>query len=49
MGNKDGSSDSLDWRWTAVWEKEGKDWLIRHEHFSAPLPMPAPPKPTTGE
>jgi ketosteroid isomerase-like protein len=43
---KDGSNQALDWRWTACWEKKGKNWLITHEHFSAPLPEPTSP---TGE
>ena len=38
--NKDGSKEGLDGRWTVVWEKRGKDWLIVHEHVSAPLPAP---------
>ncbi len=37
---KDGSSQALDGRWTVLWEKRGKDWLIVHEHVSAPLPAP---------
>ncbi len=35
---KDGSSQAFDGRWTVLWEKRGKDWLIVHEHVSAPLP-----------
>jgi hemoglobin len=38
--NKNGSKEALDGRWTVVWEKRGKDWLIVHEHVSAPLPAP---------
>ena len=34
---KQGDAMSLDVRWTAVWQKEGKQWLIVHEHVSAPL------------
>jgi len=34
----------MDARWTTVWEKRGNNWLIVHDHFSAPLPEP-PPKP----
>jgi ketosteroid isomerase-like protein len=37
---KSGTKNSLEWRWTGVWEKEGKDWLIAHDHLSVPLPMP---------
>jgi ketosteroid isomerase-like protein len=35
---KGGVKQPLDGRWTVVWEKRGKDWLIVHEHVSAPLP-----------
>lgn len=46
---KDGTSMPLQTRCTEIWEKRGNDWLIVHEHVSAPLPMPAeasttPPK-----
>ncbi len=41
ISTKDGSHESLDGRWTVVWEKRGNDWLIVHEHVSAPLPAPA--------
>ncbi len=34
---KDGTKEALDGRWTAVWEKRGKDWLIVHEHVSFPF------------
>jgi ketosteroid isomerase-like protein len=48
---KDGSRLRLDGRWTLVWEKRGNDWLIVHEHASAPLPPPptppTPPAPPT--
>ena len=37
---KDGTAMTLQGRWTAIWEKRGNDWLIVHEHVSAPLPMP---------
>ncbi len=40
---KDGSKQVADWRWTVIWEKAGKEWLITHEHLSAPLPEPTPP------
>lgn len=32
-----GSPEEYDGRWTIIWEKRGKDWLIVHEHVSAPL------------
>ena len=38
---KEGASQSLQGRWTAVWEKRGNDWLIVHEHTSVPLPAPS--------
>ena len=45
MVNKDGSRMKIDARWTTIWEKRGKTWIIVHDHFSMPLPEP-PPKPT---
>ncbi len=38
---KDGPTQSMDGRWTEVWEKRGGNWLIVHEHVSVPLPAPA--------
>ncbi len=38
MNNKDGSKPTLVGRWTAVWEKQGDNWVIVHDHWSAPLP-----------
>lgn len=37
---KDGAKEAMDGRWTAVWERRGKDWLIVHEHASFPLGAP---------
>jgi len=37
---KDGTRLSLYARWTIVWEKRGKNWIIAHDHYSAPLPPP---------
>jgi len=34
---RDGSQMPLHARWTTVWEKRGNQWLIVHDHFSAPL------------
>jgi len=34
---KAGGKDELDFRWTVIWEKEGDDWLIIHEHVSVPM------------
>ena len=33
---KSGNRVSFEGRWTVVWEKKGQQWLIVHEHFSAP-------------
>ncbi len=41
---KDGTKETLEGRWTAVLEKRGDNWIIVHDHFSVPLPSPAPPK-----
>jgi ketosteroid isomerase-like protein len=35
---KVGGQMELDGRHTAIWEKRGREWVIVHEHFSAPLP-----------
>jgi ketosteroid isomerase-like protein len=35
---KTGADVKLDCRHTAIWEKRGAEWLIVHEHISAPLP-----------
>jgi ketosteroid isomerase-like protein len=46
---KDGSCRKMDLRWTSIWEKRSKNWLIVHDHFSVPVvvppPMPAAEKP----
>jgi ketosteroid isomerase-like protein len=34
---KQGNPMTLDIRWTALWQKQAKQWLIVHEHVSAPL------------
>jgi ketosteroid isomerase-like protein len=34
---KDGKSTETDVRYTGIWEKRGKNWLLVHEHLSAPL------------
>lgn len=34
---KQGNAMTLDLRWTALWQKQGKQWLIVHEHVSAPM------------
>ena len=38
LAMKNGQKLELDARHTAVWEKRGGQWLIVHEHTSAPLP-----------
>jgi ketosteroid isomerase-like protein len=46
LTKKAGGKDDLDFRWTVLWEKEGSDWLIIHEHVSTPMGgAPAAPKP----
>jgi ketosteroid isomerase-like protein len=35
---KDGGSEHMEGRYTAVLEKRGKDWLVVHEHMSVPPP-----------
>jgi ketosteroid isomerase-like protein len=34
---KDGKSLETPVRYTGIWEKRGKNWLLVHEHLSAPL------------
>lgn len=33
----DGNKGNLPIRWTAIWEKQNGNWVIVHEHVSAPL------------
>ncbi len=40
---KDGTKETLEGRWTAIFEKRGENWIIVHEHFSVPLPPPPAP------
>jgi ketosteroid isomerase-like protein len=40
----DGSKGEGDFRWTVVWEKQGGEWLIVHEHVSVPAGGGAPEK-----
>jgi ketosteroid isomerase-like protein len=35
---KDGHTIDTQLRYTGIWEKHGKTWLLVHEHISAPLP-----------
>jgi ketosteroid isomerase-like protein len=39
--HKDGKTDTLDGRDTAIWHKQRNRWLTVHEHVSVPLSMPA--------
>ena len=39
---KDGTKERLEGRWTAIFERRGDNWIIVHDHFSVPLPPPAP-------
>jgi ketosteroid isomerase-like protein len=34
---KDGKEVQLNLRYTGIWEKRGKTWLLVHEHISAPV------------
>ena len=34
---KDGKTIDLQVRYTGIWEKRGKSWLLVHEHYSVPL------------
>ena len=34
---KDGKTIDTPIRYTGIWEKKGKTWLLVHEHLSAPL------------
>lgn len=34
---KDGKSTETDVRYTGIWEKRGANWVLVHEHLSAPL------------
>jgi ketosteroid isomerase-like protein len=34
---KDGKDVELNVRYTGIWEKHGKNWLLVHEHLSVPL------------
>ena len=41
LTKKDDTLEKAAGRYTVVFEKRGKDWLIVHEHMSAPLGAPA--------
>ncbi|MDT8069677.1 MAG: nuclear transport factor 2 family protein [Terriglobia bacterium] len=34
---EDGKDQHMKVRWTAIWHKHGNQWLIAHEHVSAPM------------
>ena len=35
--HKDGKKETMPVRWTSIWQKDGGNWIIVHEHWSAPL------------
>jgi ketosteroid isomerase-like protein len=35
---KDGKTTEMELRYTGIWEKRGANWMIVHDHLSAPLP-----------
>lgn len=43
MVKKDGTKETIEGRWTAIFEKRGDNWIIVHDHFSLPAPPPAAP------
>lgn len=45
----DGSKQELALRWTVILERRDGDWLVVHEHVSAPLPAAEAPKPAKPE
>jgi ketosteroid isomerase-like protein len=34
---KEGKEQNMTVRWTAIWHKHGANWVIAHEHVSAPM------------
>jgi ketosteroid isomerase-like protein len=34
---KDDKPEPLDTRWTSIWQRQGGEWLIAHEHVSVPM------------
>ena len=36
--SKDGKTTEMDLRYTGIWEKRGPNWVIVHDHLSAPAP-----------
>jgi len=36
--HKDDKQETLTVRWTSIWQKTGGNWIIVHEHWSAPMP-----------
>src|SRR5205085_4070176 len=47
LSTKDGGRHVVDARWTVLWEKRNGEWLIVHEHLSAPMTLPERPLPQT--
>jgi ketosteroid isomerase-like protein len=36
--SKDGKTTEMELRYTGIWEKRGANWIIVHDHLSAPAP-----------
>jgi len=36
--HKDGKKETMPIRWTSVWSKTNGQWIIVHDHWSAPMP-----------
>lgn len=49
LTRKSGSKEDMLLRWTVLWEKQGDDWLIVHEHVSAPAVPPPAGRKSPGE
>ena len=44
LTGKDGKTQNATLRWTVIWSNQGGQWLIVHEHVSAPMPEGNPPQ-----
>ncbi len=42
MTDKQGKTSTVPVRWTAIWHNHGTNWVIAHEHVSAPMPEEQP-------
>jgi ketosteroid isomerase-like protein len=45
LSKKEGGVERLEGRYSAVLERQGKEWLLVHEHMSVPLGPPPTPAP----